>query len=177
MQFLRNQNIALSYDVYIGSPRAGKTQPPLVFLNIWPKEWEKYIGLLCENLIILDDEIADSLCWSKNPKDGTFTAKLGYKAWQEEKFEGSKKWWWGPIWKTKAPPRCKITLWLALNNKLLTWDNGLKRGWSGPGRCPLCKSDSESIAHLFIYFPYAAQVMKTVKDQLTNLENQSPSQM
>jgi hypothetical protein len=64
------------------------------------------------------------------------------------------------------PPRCKITLWIALNNKLLTWDNGLKRGWIGPGRCSLCKSNSESINHLFIFCPYAAQVMKTVKEQL-----------
>jgi hypothetical protein len=39
-----------------------------------------------------------------------------------------KQWWWGPIWKLKAPLKSKITLWLAINNKLLTWDNDIKRG-------------------------------------------------
>lgn len=70
------------------------------------------------------------------------------------------------MWKCKAPLRCKITLCLALNNKLLTWDNGLKRGWCGPNKCVLCKSSVESIAHLFISCPYAGQVAKTVKDRL-----------
>jgi ribonuclease HI len=65
--------------------------------------------------------------------------KLGYKAWFESREEVLPSWWWKPLWKHNFPTRCKITLWLALNNKLLTWDNGQKRGWCGPNRCPLCK--------------------------------------
>jgi hypothetical protein len=82
-------------------------------------EWDSFISLLCENFITLDDESEDSLCWSKNPKDGSFMTKLGYKSWQEDRLEISLKWWWKPMWKFKSPLKCKITLWLALNNKLL----------------------------------------------------------
>lgn len=34
--------------------------------------------------------------------------------------------------KLHAPLNSKLTLWLALNNKLLTWDNLIKHGWQGP---------------------------------------------
>jgi hypothetical protein len=33
--------------------------------------------------------------------------------------------------------------------KFLTWKNLQQRGWEGPGRCQLCKEDSEDIDHLF----------------------------
>lgn len=36
------------------------------------------------------------------------------------------------MWKLHAPLNSKLTLWLALNNKLLTWDNLIKHGWEGP---------------------------------------------
>jgi hypothetical protein len=70
------------------------------------------------------------------------------------------------LWKSKAPNICKLTQCLALNNKLLTWDNCVKRGWCGPNRCILCKNDSESITHLFIFCPFASQVMKLIKENL-----------
>jgi ribonuclease HI len=76
------------------------------------------------------------------------------------------KWWWKPLWKLKAPPRCKLTLWLALNKFFLTWDNSLRRGWCGPNRCPLCKGNQESITHLFISCSYAEKVVNILKEQL-----------
>jgi hypothetical protein len=60
-----------------------------------------------------------------------------------------------------------LALWLALNNKLCTWDNGLKRGWIGPSRCSLCKSEEETIYHLFITFPFSVQVWSLAKDNFT----------
>jgi hypothetical protein len=42
------------------------------------EEWNSFISLLCENFISLNDEIKDSLCWFKNPKDKTFTVKVRY---------------------------------------------------------------------------------------------------
>jgi ribonuclease HI len=72
------------------------------------------------------------------------------------------------LWKIKAPTRCKLTLWLALNNKLLTWDNCLRRGWCGPSRCPLCKEDQESTTHIFISCPFAEKVTHLIKDKLNS---------
>jgi hypothetical protein len=54
------------------------------------EEWRSYVGLLCENHISLDNDLEDTLCWSRNPKGGFFTAKLGYEAWKEEMFVGEK---------------------------------------------------------------------------------------
>jgi hypothetical protein len=110
----------------------------------------------------------DSLCWSKNPQNDSYSVKLGYKSWLEENSVIHPKWWWKPLWKIKSPPRCKLTLWLALNNKLLTWDNFLRRGWCGPNRCPLCKENQETITHLFISCPYAGKVAQIIKYQAKN---------
>jgi hypothetical protein len=91
--------------------------------------------------------------------------KLGFKSWKEDCFDSPVKWWWKPLWKFKAPLRREITLSLALNNKLLTWDNGLKRGWCGPIRCALCKLDAETTSHLFVSCPYARQATKIIKEK------------
>lgn len=118
------------------------------------QEWDSFISLLCENFISIDEGTEDALCWSKNLKGGSFTSKLGYNTWEKERQEALPRWWWNPLWKIKAPLRCKLTLSLALKHKLLMWDNGLKRGWIGPNRHVLCKSDAESVStfsfHVFM---------------------------
>jgi hypothetical protein len=89
----------------------------------------------------------------------------------ENRNNGPVKRWWKHVWKFKALPRCKITLWLALTNKLFTWDNGQKRGCCGPNRCSLCKDNPESATHLFISCPYAGQVSKMISEKLKAKEN------
>jgi hypothetical protein len=130
------------------------------------EEWDRYISLLCKIQIFLDQEVVDELCWSKNPKSGVFTTKLGYNSWFEDRQVSQPLWWWKPLWKLKSPLHCKLTLWLALKNKLLTWDNGLKRGWNGPNHCILCKSMEEFVSHIFIYCPYAGKVAEAIKHKL-----------
>jgi hypothetical protein len=70
------------------------------------------------------------------------------------------------LWKSKAPLRCIITMWLALNSKLLTWDIGLKQGWISPNRCILCKENAKSTSHLFMSCSYAVHGMSIIKDKL-----------
>lgn len=89
----------------------------------------------------------------------------------ENRNNGHVKWWWKHVWKFKSPPWYKITLWLALNNKLLTWDNGQKRGRCGPNRCTLCKDNPESVTHLFISCPYAGQVLAMISEKLKTQES------
>ena len=43
------------------------------------EEWEEYISLLKSNFILLEEERKDKLVWTKNPVNGDFMAKLGYK--------------------------------------------------------------------------------------------------
>ena len=40
---------------------------------------------------------------------------------------------------------------LTWDNRILTWDNLQRRGFTGPGICPLCWSNEESVEHLFSF--------------------------
>lgn len=53
-------------------------------------------------------------------------------------------------WKDGCQSKMIHFAWLNFHNKILTWDNLRKRGWIGPGICPLCRSDGENNDHLFI---------------------------
>lgn len=123
---------------------------------------DRYVGLLASNYILLNDEEDYSLCWSNNPGTGEYTTNLGYNAVAEASFSGEKCWWWGSLYKLPAPLQGKISLWLALNNKLLTWENGLKRGWIGPSFCVLCKSNEDSCSHPFTCCPCTEKVLSSV---------------
>jgi hypothetical protein len=47
-------------------------------------------------------------------------------------------------------------------NKLNTWDNLLRKGWSSPNICCLCHLDSESVDHLFIKCQFTKQVWQKI---------------
>lgn len=63
-----------------------------------------------------------------------------------------------PIWRSKAPPRCKFFMWLAIHRRCLTADNLERRGWPSNGNCPLCLSTHEDCTHLFVHCAYTQQV-------------------
>ena len=98
---------------------------------------------------MLNDDI-DALKWSYNMELGVISEKLAYQQltdnFQVEKF------WWHNIWKWKVTSRILLLCWLAFENRILTWDNLLKRGFSGPNICPLCGLEEETI---FIYLSLA----------------------
>lgn len=96
----------------------------------------------------------DDVKWRWQP-NGVFTVKSAYVAIQN-----------GPritsdvhlIWKIKAPPRFKVFAWLMLLNKVLTIDNLCRKGWCMVNRCAMCKSDTETVLHLFNTCPIAQQL-------------------
>ena len=98
------------------------------------------------------------MVWTKNPVNWDFMAKLSCKTWSLEQYQGEKLDWWKQVWKCEGPLKSKITRWLTLNNKLLTWDNSQKIGWIGPSQCALCHLDEETNSHLFCDCPYTYQV-------------------
>ena len=83
------------------------------------EEWNKYINLLVTNFIHLGTD-PDKLVWTKNPKTGQYTTKLGYQVSIEEQTGEEKKWWWKKLWHTQSPIKTQIIMWLSLSNKLLT---------------------------------------------------------
>jgi hypothetical protein len=97
-------------------------------------EWPHYTNLLKHSAICIKDQ-EDELSWSRNTATGMLTAKLGYATVITEDRGEERKWWWKVVWKLGCPPKIRIFIWLVLANKVLTWDNGQKRNWSGPGWC------------------------------------------
>lgn len=62
------------------------------------------------------------------------------------------------IWKWQVPLKQKIFTWLAGRERLLTWEALRHRGWEGPGRCSLCKQESEDIHHLLVHCFFTKQI-------------------
>eukprot|EP00253_Pinus_taeda_P024795 PITA_24795 len=54
------------------------------------------------------------------------------------------------FWKAACPPKMIFFSWLSFHNKNLSQANLKKRGWLGPGLCPICRSDEEFNDHLFL---------------------------
>jgi hypothetical protein len=118
---------------------------------------------LKHSAIVLKDQ-DDELKWSLNKSLGVLTTKLGYKSKINEGLGDVSQWWWKLVWKLACPLKIIILLWISLANKILTWDNGQKRNWIGPGWCCMCKNDCESVDHLFVY----CQFTKVVWMEISN---------
>ena len=76
-----------------------------------------------------------------------YIVKLGYVARIEEVWNGDRVWWWRFIWKLYFPLKTRILMWLALDNKLFTWDNVQKRSWVRLNICILCKVNDKLLNH------------------------------
>ena len=119
------------------------------------ESWNNFVNLLEINSINLDEEDQDKLIWTRNSTNGDYTAKRGYEMAILDQTKGHKAWWWGVLWASNFPLKTTLTFWLAIKNKLLTWEKLRKRGFQGIGFCSLCKSGEELTSHLFGSCTYA----------------------
>jgi hypothetical protein len=53
-------------------------------------------------------------------------------------------------------------MWLAIRNRVPTWDILKKRNKQGPSICIMCISEDENISHLFIKCPFAQQISSDI---------------
>jgi hypothetical protein len=162
-----NGNIFLPEDMvnflwYFGSPNLSSVNDPKVTL-LWrqgwksPRDlgleddyarfWEIYASELHKGHIRLSDQ-TDKLIWSYNKQGGYYTVKLGYQVLFGQ--GGDVRWWWKALWKVKALLKEKLSMWLTLLYKVLTWDQHLNRGKVGLNRCPLCLNQEETNTCLFL---------------------------
>lgn len=79
-------------------------------------------------------------------------------------------WWWKLLWKLRAPKKTQVFMWLALKNKVLTWEALQKRGRQGPHICMLCRSAGEDILQLLIQCPFTQQLWKEA-EMITGIQN------
>lgn len=68
-----------------------------------------------------------------------------------------------PIWMSKAPPRCKFFMWLAMHRRCLTADNLERRNWPSNRSCPLCLSEPEDCTHLFVHCRFTRELWMRFK--------------
>lgn len=95
----------------------------------------------------------DLLIWSWNERDGQISIESAYDTIIFYLLDVQQKWWFFSFWKWQIPLQTKHFCWL-FKNKILTWDNCIKRGGTSPIICVLCHLDVESMDHLMIQCPF-----------------------
>jgi hypothetical protein len=65
---------------------------------------------------------------------------------------------WSTVWQPFLWPKVSFFLWLTAQNRILTWDNLRKRGFTGPSRCTLCQQNEETMEHLLNNCHYSQQI-------------------
>lgn len=101
----------------------------------------------------------DRLIW-QHTKDGNYSTSSAYKMFFAANITFPCA---GPIWKSKAPTRCKFFIWLADHQRCLTADNLQKRGWPHSDTCNMCLSAQETCTHLFVHCPFGNRVWQRIK--------------
>jgi hypothetical protein len=112
-------------------------------------EWQCYFSTLIGAWIQLSVQ-EDSLHWIGGDRSGNITVKNLYNAISSTFWIQRCTRWRRYLRHLPLPLKIKLFIWLAANEKILTWDNLLRRGWEGPNMCSLCRKISESISHLFL---------------------------
>ena len=88
------------------------------------------------NFTLTNDD--DQYHW-KYDISGSFSSKSAYKSW--------------------APEKCKMFLWLAIKDKCWTADQLTKRGLPHPDKCLLCDQEEETIQHILTTCVFARQFL------------------
>lgn len=96
---------------------------------------------------------SDIHCWLPS-NSGTFSTKSAYLRYFTGgvTFEPHRR-----IWKTWAPLKVKIFIWLAVWRRCWTTDKLARRGLQRPDRCPLYDQEEEDIDHLLVTCVFARE--------------------
>ncbi|GJM91715.1 hypothetical protein PR202_ga08120 [Eleusine coracana subsp. coracana] len=102
---------------------------------------------------------------------GQYSTKSAYRAF----YNGSTTFApWRRLWKSWAPPKCKIFLWLAIRNRCWTTDRLARRGLPHPEHCPLCDQEEETVQHLLTSCVLAREFWSCIFSKL-NLQEKVPT--
>lgn len=111
-------------------------------------ECDQYGNRLSKAGVLISEQV-DRLVWTCNETSGDVTATLAYHTYIGMSSLARRSWWISWLWKVSAPLKIRLFCWLVIHDKVLTWENILKRGFSGPSRCSLCSLAGDSTTHLF----------------------------
>jgi hypothetical protein len=117
-----------------------KTSADLNLTRCSRGEWSTFIAELNKSGVILRGDQADLLLWSGGDGSGVLSVKNCYDALISTFNFPVSQGWKASLWKRKVQLKIILFFWLAVENRLLTWDNLQSKGWIGPGYCLLCKN-------------------------------------
>jgi hypothetical protein len=124
-------------------------------------EW----GLYCKALIYSGIQLKDRpnmLRWTGGDGSGNLTAKNVYNALASKLWSPKLCGWRRTFWVWDLAPKIKLFTWLLLEDRILTWDNLQRRGWSGPSIFYLCLQMPETTFHLMVQCRFAQQVWSMI---------------
>lgn len=129
-------------------------------------EWEAYTTALKSVGISLRNS-RDILLWAGGDGSGTLTVKNTYEALFHTQPIVADPPWLHRIWKWHIPLKILLFFWLCVKDKALTWEALRRRGWQGPGICPLCNQASEDIHHLLIHCNFTSLIWHLLSQQFS----------
>ena len=92
-------------------------------------------------------------------ESGIYTAASAYEA----QFLGStREVHLNSIWRTWAPPKCKLFVWLILQERVWTSDRLARRGWEHSPDCLLCHQTLETAKHLLADCRYTRRIWEYI---------------
>jgi hypothetical protein len=107
--------------------------------------------------VALVEGVEDSFRWGWE-KDFSYSARSGYRAMFGVRVEmpGALQ-----IWRSRAPPNCRVFLWLAARNRCWTADRLSRRGLPHPASCLFCDQSEETLNHLLLGCVLAREIWAT----------------
>jgi hypothetical protein len=122
-------------------------------------EWSSFTLALREAGITLRNA-EDSLVWAGGDASGAISASNLYRALISPLNFICDKPWITKFWKWPIQLKIRLFAWLAVFDKILTWDVLQRRGWVGPGICKLCNVNSKTTDHLLVHYPFTQAVWR-----------------
>ncbi|XP_077228449.1 uncharacterized protein LOC143861408 [Tasmannia lanceolata] len=113
-------------------------------------------AILQKSLFQEDDE--NRVIW-KPSIDGYFSVRSAWNSIRKHKVDTP---WASSVWFTGHIPRQALSAWKVLHKKLLTRDHQIFRNRVMDEGCPLCKSEKETINHLFFRCGFSAWVWRSI---------------
>ncbi|CAN1191878.1 Putative ribonuclease H protein At1g65750 [Linum perenne] len=101
------------------------------------------------------DQGEDDWCWGLEA-NGKFSISSAYDLLRENHSPAEE--FWDRIWRWQGPTRINHFLWLAMQDKLLTNSQRVRRRIASDARCCYCHAGIEDVTHILRDCPFAARV-------------------
>jgi hypothetical protein len=99
-------------------------------------------------------------------KGGQVNAKHAYEVISLDDQEVTTNEWYLNIWNWEMRLKVKLFCWLMIENRILTWDNLIKRGMIGPSRSMLCGEREEFVNHLMVECLFNKEIWNSILNEL-----------